>query len=59
MDARTEAALDRLGNKAATFDTTEQRAKYLFLCLAILGGNAPDVLTFILDRADERTEVGL
>jgi hypothetical protein len=48
-----EQGLDRL---AATVEpmTHKQRAEYLFLALAILGSNAPDVLAFILDRADER-----
>lgn len=54
-----EDALDRLANRAGEFTTTDQRSRYLFLCLAILGSSAPDVLAFILDRADERmVEVG-
>lgn len=46
-------ALDRLGEKCSTLPEGE-RAAYLFLCMAILGNNAPEVLHFILDRADER-----
>lgn len=59
MSAEQEAVLDRLGQTASAFDTTEQRAQYLFLALALLGSSAPDVLAFVLDRADERMEVGL
>ena len=48
-------ALDRLGAKAAALPEDE-RASYFFLCMAVLASNAPEVLHFILDRADERLD---
>ena len=48
-------ALERLGTKAASLPV-EDRAAYFFLCMAVLASNAPDVMHFILDRADERLE---
>lgn len=48
-------ALDRLGNKLAAMPG-EDHAAYMFLALSILGQNAPDVLTFLLDRADAKLD---
>jgi len=46
-------ALNRLIAKSASLPDDE-RAAYMVLCLAILANHAPEVLHFILDRADER-----
>ena len=55
--AQSRAAIDRLAATRADLGA-EDFAAYAFLVLGILGHHAPDVLAFILDRADERIEVG-
>lgn len=45
-------ALDRLTAKLKELDSDEVGA-YFLLCMAILARNAPDVCTFIMDRADQ------
>lgn len=54
-----EQAITRLSNAASAWATTEQRAAFLFVLLSILGTEEPQVLEYILDRADERLEAGL
>lgn len=46
-------ALDRLNDRVKALPV-DDRAPYLLLCLALLASAAPDVLTFLMDRADER-----
>lgn len=53
--ADSQAALDRIAARLADRDATEGRA-YLFLAFAILAYQSPEVVEFILDRADERTK---
>lgn len=53
--ADSEAAVDRLAEYAARHDDPAERAQHLFLALGILAWNAPEVLHFILDRANEQT----
>ena len=56
MSARdSESAVDRLAEYAGQHDDPTDRAQHLFLALGILGWNAPDVLNFILDRAEAAT----
>lgn len=50
-----KAAIDRLAEKRRELGW-EDFAAYAFLALGTLGANAPDVLTFILDQADARTQ---
>ena len=45
-------ALERLTAKINELGDDELGA-YLLLCMAILAKNAPDVVTFLLDRADQ------
>lgn len=47
------AALDRLGKKLSEMEGKDH-AGYMFLVLGILGSYAPDVLQFLMDRADEK-----
>ncbi len=44
-------ALERLTAKLDELDSDEVGA-YFLLCMAILAKQAPDVVTFVLDRAD-------
>lgn len=46
-------AMERLTAKLNELEPDEVGA-YFLLCMAILASNAPDVVTFLLDRADER-----
>lgn len=46
-------ALQRLTDKLNELDHDEVGA-YFLLCMAFLARNAPDVCTFIMDRADQR-----
>lgn len=55
--ADSEAAVDRLAEYASRHDEPAERAQHLFLALGILGWNAPDVLNFILDRAEAATNM--
>lgn len=48
-------ALERLSAKVAATPQDEV-ASYLLLCMAILAHNAPDVVTFLMDRADARLD---
>jgi hypothetical protein len=54
-----ESALARLHAKIDEAETIQQSAAYCLTALAILGTSAPDVLEFILDRADDREAAGL
>lgn len=47
-------ALERL--TAMTRELGEQGETYLLLCMSILAANAPDVATFIMDRADAKLD---
>lgn len=49
----SEAAVDRLAEYAGQYDDQTDRARHLFLALGILAWNAPEVLGFVLDRAEE------
>ena len=49
----SEAAIERLASIRKD-KGVEDFAKYAFLVLGILGWQQPEVLTFLLDRADER-----
>lgn len=51
--AESRAAIDRLAEKRKEHGA-EDFGAYAFLMLGILGWHQPDVLTFLLDRADER-----
>lgn len=51
----SEAALARLAAKREELGA-EDFAAYAFLVLGLLGWQEPAVLTFLLDRADERTQ---
>ncbi|WP_332645074.1 hypothetical protein [Aeromicrobium sp.] len=51
--AQTDAAIDRLATKRVDLGA-EGFGAYAFLVLSILAGQAPEVIEFILDRADER-----
>lgn len=46
-------AMERMTAKLNELDDDEVGA-YFLLCMAILANNAPDVCTFIMDRADQR-----
>lgn len=52
--AESRAVIDRLAAKRQALGA-EDFAAYGFLVLGLLDHQAPDVLAFILDRADERT----
>lgn len=52
MSRETEA-IDRMVQKRLDLGV-DDFAKYAVLVLGILGSTAPDVLTFLLDRADEK-----
>ena len=51
--AHTEAVLQRLADRLEPM-THEQGRGYLFLAVGILAHQAPEVVEFILDRADEQ-----
>lgn len=51
--AESEAAIERLAT-IRTEAGAEKFAAYAFLALGILGWQQPDVLNFLLDRADEK-----
>ena len=55
LTADRQEALDRLGEKCLALPEDE-RAPYMLLCMAILANHAPEVMHFLLDRADERLE---
>lgn len=48
-------ALTRLTEKVQTLPADEV-APYLLLCFAILARTAPDVMTFLMDRADAKLD---
>jgi hypothetical protein len=50
-------ALDRVVSRVTSIPE-EDRVAYLLLCMSILAHNAPDVATFIMDRADARLAEG-
>ena len=52
--AQSEAVVDRLAAKHDALGA-EEFAKYAFLAFSLLAFQAPEVVDFILDRADERT----
>jgi uncharacterized membrane protein len=52
--AQSEAVVDRLAAKHKELGA-EDFAAYAFLTLGLLAHHAPEVVAFILDRADERT----
>lgn len=54
--AESEAAIERLAEKRRDLGA-EDFAAYAFLVLGLLGWQEPQVLEFILDRADERMTV--
>jgi hypothetical protein len=56
--AASEAAISRIATKRRDLGA-EDFGAYAFLVLSMLGWQEPAVLDFILDRADERIEVGL
>lgn len=51
--AQTEAVMTRLAGRLEPM-THEQGRAYLFLAFGILAHQAPEVVDFVLDRADER-----
>lgn len=52
--AESEAAIDRA---VATYQAHgDNGAAYLLVVLAILARHAPEVLTFVMDRADSSTK---
>lgn len=53
--AESEAAVDALAAKRREMGINDF-SRYAFVALGILGWNAPEVLTFVLDRADEQIE---
>ena len=52
--ADSEAAVERLAAKREELGA-DDFADYAFLTLGLLGWQAPEVLTFLLDRADAAT----
>lgn len=55
MTADRAEALDRLTTRMKCFEPGDgELAAYFIVCMAILGNNAPEVLHFILDRANEQ-----
>lgn len=52
--ADSRAAVDRLAAKRTDLGA-EDFGAYAFLVLGLLAGHAPEVVQFVLDRADERT----
>lgn len=47
-------ALDRLGKRIASFEPGDtEMGCYFMLCMASLAMHAPEVCTFLLDRANE------
>lgn len=54
--AATQAVMDRLAGRLEPM-THEQGRAYLFLAFAILANQAPEVVAFILDRADEQVQL--
>lgn len=54
-----EQVLARLHAKIDEAATAQQISTYCMTALAILGNEVPEVLEYILDRADERHEAGL
>lgn len=52
--AESKAVIARMAETREALGA-EDFAAYAFLVLGILGWHAPDVLAFVLDRADERT----
>lgn len=53
--SESEVAIKRLAGKRRDLGA-EDFGAYAFLVLGILGWQQPDVLAFLLDRADERIE---
>lgn len=51
--AQTEAVMTRLAGRLEPM-THEQGRAYLFLAFGILAHQAPEVVDFVLDRADDR-----
>lgn len=52
--ADTRFAIDRVAAKRRELGA-EDFGAYAFLVLGILAGQAPEVVEFVMDRADERT----
>jgi hypothetical protein len=54
MSADSGEALERLTKRLQSFEPGDtELGMYFLVCLSILAKNAPDVLHFLLDRANE------